>query len=50
MKSIDERNLFSSKSEAIHAIYAKLDHDLCKNCTARIFKECGTTSQEQNAA
>jgi SulP family sulfate permease len=50
MNVIDEQNLFSSKSEAIHAIYSKLDQDVCKTCTARIFKECGAISNEKNAA
>lgn len=36
------RNIFQSKSAAVHAIYQKLDKDQCKNCTARVFKECST--------
>ena len=34
------RNVFQSKSAAIHAIYQKLDKSLCEGCTARLFKEC----------
>jgi SulP family sulfate permease len=35
------RNIFQSKSAAVHAIYQKLDKHKCEGCTARIFKECG---------
>lgn len=34
------RNIFQSKSAAVHAIYQKLDKAACVNCTTRIFKEC----------
>lgn len=34
------RNVFQSKSAAIHAIYQKLDKRHCDGCKNRIFKEC----------
>ena len=37
---IGHENLFSSKSEAISAIFGRLDHQVCRNCPARIFEEC----------
>ncbi|MEZ5535164.1 MAG: SulP family inorganic anion transporter [Thiolinea sp.] len=34
------RNIFQSKKAAIHAIYQKLDKEVCKGCDRRIFEEC----------
>jgi len=37
------RNIFQSKSAALHAIYQKLDHNVCRSCSNRIFRECAGT-------
>jgi len=37
---INPRNIFRSKTAAVHAIYQKLDKSVCESCTARIFIEC----------
>jgi SulP family sulfate permease len=37
------RNIFQSKEAGIHAIYQKLDKDICATCTKRIFRECQTS-------
>ena len=34
------RNVFQSKTAAIHAIYQKLDKSVCVGCDKRIFQEC----------
>ncbi len=34
------RNIFQSKEAGIHAIYQKLDKNICATCTKRIFLEC----------
>ncbi len=33
--------LFTSKSEALHALVKRLDDKVCQGCQARIFRECG---------
>ena len=40
LDAIGHENLFSSKSEAISTIFSRLDHQVCRNCSARIFEEC----------
>ena len=37
---IGRENIFSHKGEAISATYPKLDSEICRNCSARIFTEC----------
>jgi len=38
--AIGRENLFAHKAEAITAVAARLDPDICRTCTARIFHEC----------
>ena len=40
LDTIGHENVFSSKSEAIRFIFNRLDHRVCRNCRARIFREC----------
>ena len=37
---IGEENFYVDKKDAIHAIYKKLDKNICESCEARIFHEC----------
>lgn len=38
---LGEDHLFPDKATAIARIYQRLNPDICKGCTARIFRECG---------
>ncbi len=40
LKTIGGINLFDSKTEAISAIYKRLDPEKCRTCQTRIFREC----------
>jgi SulP family sulfate permease len=40
LELIGRDNVFDTKDEAIRAIYARLDSERCRVCTARIFSEC----------
>ena len=37
---IGHDNMFETKDRAIKEIYARLDRQICEDCTVRIFKEC----------
>jgi SulP family sulfate permease len=40
---IGEAQIFRNKGEALQAIYPRLDNEICRVCTARIFQECQRT-------
>jgi SulP family sulfate permease len=37
---VGRENIFATKGEAIAAIYPRLDQEVCRTCTARVFREC----------
>ena len=37
---VGEDHIFSHKGDAIQAIYARMDTEICRTCTARVFREC----------
>ncbi len=41
--AIGRENIFASKTEAISAIYARLDAKTCRDCKVRAFQECQVT-------
>jgi SulP family sulfate permease len=44
LKIIGGINLFDSKTEAIQEIFKRLDHEVCRTCKTRIFRECGAVA------
>lgn len=42
MDEIGKENIFRSKSEAVSALFGRLNRDVCSRCKARIFKECAS--------
>jgi len=48
--AIGRENLFSGKTEAIAAVTAKVDPEVCRTCTARIFLECAGKPSPDTAA
>jgi SulP family sulfate permease len=38
--TVGEDQIFQHKGDALQAIYPRLDSDICRTCTARIFREC----------
>ena len=40
VEAIGEENLFPTKSHPIDTVYPKLDPEICRSCTARIFPQC----------
>lgn len=40
LNEIGEDHIFPTKSHPIDSIYPKLDSEICRNCTARIFPQC----------
>ncbi len=38
--TVGEEQIFRHKGDAIEAIYPRLDSEICRTCTARVFREC----------
>lgn len=43
LEDIAEDNLFPVKTRPVSAIYRRLDSEICRHCTVRIFRECHAT-------
>ncbi|MBT9567715.1 MAG: SulP family inorganic anion transporter [Thiobacillus sp.] len=41
--TVGEDQIFRHKGEAIKSIYSRLDSEICRTCTARVFHECHRT-------
>lgn len=39
-EQVGRENIFPNKGEAISTVYSRLDSNVCRTCTARIFSEC----------
>jgi SulP family sulfate permease len=40
LEHIGRDHVFGAKGGAIARVFDRLDHDICRRCTARIFVEC----------
>ncbi len=40
VEHVGQENIFANKGKAIAAVYPRLDSEICRTCTARIFTEC----------
>jgi sulfate permease, SulP family len=40
LEDFPEENLFPVKTRPVSAIYGRLDSEICRHCTVRIFREC----------
>ena len=40
LEAIGEENVFPTKSHPVDAVYPRLDPEICRSCTARIFPQC----------
>ncbi len=47
LEEIGIRRIFQSKTAAIHAIFQKMDKEICSRCDARIFKECKSVPRKR---
>ena len=50
MDDIGEENLYESKGEAIAEVFKRLDRNICKRCSKRIFSECQSLPTVDGAA
>ena len=41
LHEIGAENVFASKADALATVHRRLDGDICRHCTRRIFHECG---------
>jgi SulP family sulfate permease len=48
LTDIGKDHIFSTEYDAISRIFATLDYDVCRMCTARIFKECGSIPESKD--
>jgi len=39
-EEVGRENIFDNKGEALQAVYPRLDSEICRSCTTRIFREC----------
>ncbi|GGK10541.1 SulP family inorganic anion transporter [Pseudomonas matsuisoli] len=45
LEKLGDGHIFSSKDQALRSIYEHLDINVCRTCTARVFKECQSRAE-----
>ncbi len=46
LQEIGEDHFFDNKGDAIAGVFARLDHEICRNCRRRIFNECKSVPRD----
>jgi SulP family sulfate permease len=47
MDDVGWENVFHSKTTAVRTIYRKLDYDICRACSNRVFVECARLGKQE---
>ncbi len=47
LEQIREKNIFWSKTDALRAIYRRLDYNLCQTCNLRVYVECARLGKQE---
>ena len=50
LDDIGEENLYTSNDDAIAGVFERLDKNICRRCTRRIFLECASVPMLDEAA
>ncbi len=47
LEEISEKNIFWSKTDALRSIYRRLDYDVCRKCSLRVYVECARLGKQE---
>lgn len=47
LEEIGEKNIFWSKTDALRSIYRRLDYDVCRKCSLRVYVECARLGKQE---
>lgn len=50
LQRLGQDHVFTTKNQALRAIYPRLDQDICRHCQVRLFKECKLAETPAQAA
>ncbi|MFO1135046.1 MAG: SulP family inorganic anion transporter [Rhodoblastus sp.] len=47
LEEIGEKNIFWSKTDALRSIYRRLDYEVCRKCSLRVYVECARLGKQE---